>query len=166
MPQCVRWQIDLSKSMQGGAMSKRVRVSVLAVLVSALVGCGGGSAEGTGDVTSYLVDPAEFTYIDCTTGIGGSDAVTVHVISGGQEPFRIKPTGPVGALSVGTVNASGVFTAASSFNSEGYWVLDGRDPSFAIRVNAMGCGSSIAVKVLDGNSNPVNVTIVSEEADI
>lgn len=139
-------------------IAKCLSASSLVFLLSA---CGGGSPEA--DVASFSIIPSDFTHFTtCPVGGGGGvvDAVSIHTINGGLQPFRLRVT--VSGLEVGLTNANNEFVPTTR-NSEGDVILFGRDPKFAVRAN-LGCGSSVSVDVLDNTSTPASVTIKVENA--
>lgn len=131
----------------------------MALLGLALSGCGGGGGDA-GDVTTFTVTPASFTWNTnaACPGSGVSDADSVHTIIGGEAPFRIRST--VAGLQVGFASPTNQFVAAP-LNSDGDLILEGQDPKFAIRTTLL-CGSNVSVTVLDRFSRNVAVAITVE----
>jgi hypothetical protein len=109
-------------------------------------------------VTGFNVSPSEFTWTTTCPGGGVSNAVSIHSIIGGRQPFRIRST--VAGLEVGFANASNGFVVAPR-DANGDMVLTGQDPKFAIRTS-LPCDSDVSVIVLDQFSNNVSVSIAVE----
>lgn len=132
---------------------------IVAVLGAALSGCGGGGGDA-GDVTTFAVSPASFTWNTgaACPGSGVANADSVHTIIGGDAPFRIRST--VSGLQVGFANSNNEFVPAP-LNGDGDLILEGQDPKFAIRTS-LSCGSDVQVLVLDRFSRNVAVSIKVE----
>ena len=129
-------------------------------LLLALTACGGGG-DNAGDVSTFSVVPAGFTWTRAATcpdmTPGGGDSI--HTINGGQAPFRVRSAN---GLTVGLASAANAWVAppAGMLNAEGDLVLTGKDPKFAIRAS-LGCPSEVSVIVLDYHSKRVAVTITT-----
>lgn len=142
----------------------RIKTLFSLPLLFALTACGGGG-DVAGDVATFSAIPSEFNWsTTCPDGGGGgvAGAVSLHIINGGQPPFRLSSS-IGGGLEIGLVeNDQFVPPTPSMFNSDGYLVLDGKDPRFAVRAT-LGCKSDVGVTVLDYHSKVANVSIKVDE---
>ena len=128
------------------------------VLVSLVVaGCGGGDAQ---DATGFIVNPTEVAY-KCVPGRSG---LSIHTISGGREPFRVRTTTTSTNLLIGLADSNNEFVPAT-LNPEGDLILKGRDPKFAVLTDLSSCGSKVSIQVIDDTSAFVFVEIEVEEAE-
>ncbi|MDM7949202.1 hypothetical protein [Hydrogenophaga sp.] len=137
---------------------KRFKKTLVALSMLSLLGACGGGDEDIGNAIALNVNPTGFTHLIATCPAGGvTNGLSIHIINGGFGPFRVKAT--VTGLTVGFANGN-VFVppTASQINSEGFMLVDGQDPSFAVNAN-LACGSDVGVVVLDSRSNSVTINI-------
>lgn len=120
------------------------RLMLISAAALTLASCGGGGDDAAGP-SRMVVTPAEKTWVGpkslCLNGTFSiENAISTHVIVGGQEPYRIVSTSP-SAIPLQTT-------------------VTGKNPTFDIVANGS-CASDfgVTVVVLDYHSAAVNVGI-------